>query len=503
VLQNELQLCIAMVRGQPLSSPQQAQAQQRNSATANNTTQYQATPRNPTQYQATSRGTTPHPAMSELGPSPLTAGDRHLSVDEARATIAAALRPGAPSGRSEAVALAQARGRVLAADVISPINVPAHDNSAMDGFAFSSRDMQPDQPTALRVVATVYAGTPFGGSLAAGECVRIMTGAVMPAGLDTVVPQELCSATATDVHVPAATVRAGENRRHQGEDLQQGRPALHAGRVLRPADMGLIASLGVDQVQVYQRLRVAVFSTGDELRSAGQPLPPGCVYDSNRQSLIAAVQALGMDVVDLGLVPDDPQALQATLQAATRQADVVLTSGGVSVGEADHTRALLARLGEVAFWKVAMRPGRPFAFGPLRQSRALADTTLSPTLTTAAQPASWLFALPGNPVAALVTFYVFVRDALLQLAGATPVPIPVLQARCTSAIRKRPGRTEYQRAIVEPAPEGGWQVRLTGTQGAGVLRSMSEANALLVLRHEQGSVAAGEMVDVWLFDGLL
>jgi molybdopterin molybdotransferase len=438
--------------------------------------------------------------MSELGPSPLTAGDRHLSVHEARATIAQTLRP---IGRTEQVALMQARGRVLATDVISPIDVPAHDNSAMDGFAFASREMQAEQATALRVVVTVYAGTPFTGTLAAGDCVRIMTGAVMPAGLDTVVPQELCSATDAQVHIPAGTVRAGENRRHRGEDLGAGRPALLAGRVLSPADMGLIASLGLEQVQVFQRLRVAVFSTGDELRSAGQPLPPGCVYDSNRQSLMAAVQALGMDVVDLGLVPDDPQALQATLEAAIQQADVVLTSGGVSVGEADHTRALLARLGEVAFWKVAMRPGRPFAFGPLRDASGLAATESFLTLNKPSSPASWLFALPGNPVAALVTFYVFVRDALLQLAGATPVPIPMLQARCTTAIRKRPGRTEYQRAIVEPAEGGGWQVRLTGTQGAGVLRSMSEANALLVLRHDQGSVAAGEMVDVWLFEGVV
>jgi molybdopterin molybdotransferase len=450
--------------------------------------------------------------MSELGPSPLTAGDRHLSVEEARATIAQTLRL---ICRTEQVALMRARGRVLAADVISPINVPAHDNSAMDGFAFASHEMHADKATDLRVLATVYAGTPFNGTLAAGECVRIMTGAVMPAGLDTVVPQELCTATSTvadpdadtpkntQVHIPAGTVRAGENRRHRGEDLTLGRPALLAGRLLRPADMGLIASLGLDQVPVFQRLRVAIFSTGDELRSAGQPLPPGCVYDSNRQSLMAAVQALGMEVVDLGLVPDDPQALQSTLETAIEQADVVLTSGGVSVGEADHTRALLARLGEVAFWKVAMRPGRPFAFGPLRHAGGLAGTSSSPSLATSSSPASWLFALPGNPVAALVTFYVFVREALLQLAGATPVPIPVLQARCTTAIRKRPGRTEYQRAIVEPAQAGGWQVRLTGTQGAGVLRSMSEANALLVLRHEQGSVAAGEMVDVWLFEGVV
>jgi len=422
--------------------------------------------------------------MSELGPSPLAAGDRNISVAEARTAIAAALRP---VTASETVPLAQALGRVLADDVVSPIDVPAHDNSAMDGYAFAASDMVAGQPTVLRSVGTVYAGTPWPGRIASGECLRIMTGAVMPLGLDTVVPQELCRAEDGMVRVEPATVKPGENRRRRGEDLAQGRPALRAGRVLRPADLGLVASLGIGDVSVRRRLRVALFSTGDELRTLGQALDPGCVYDSNRYSLAAAVARLGMEVVDLGLVRDDPSALQATLESAVAQADVVLTSGGVSVGDADHTRELLARLGEVAFWKVAMRPGRPFAFGPLHRTGGGAP--------------SWLFALPGNPVAALVTFYVFAREALLQLAGATPEPLPVLQARCSSPIRKRPGRTEFQRAIVEPGAEG-WQVRLAGSQGAGVLRSMSEANALLVLRHEQGSVAEGEKVDVWLFDGL-
>jgi molybdopterin molybdotransferase len=232
---------------------------------------------------------------------------------------------------------------------------------------------------------------------------------------------------------------------------------------------------------------VALFSTGDELRTLGQTLDAGCVYDSNRYSLMAALQRLGMEVIDLGLVRDDPAALRETFEAAVAQADVVLTSGGVSAGDADHTRALLAQLGEVAFWKVAMRPGRPFACGPLRASGK----------------DSFLFALPGNPVAALVTFYALVRDGLLRLAGATSEPLPVLQAHSTQAIRKRPGRTELQRARVSAAPGGGWQVQVTGSQGAGILRSMSEANALVVLRHEQGSVAAGEAVDVWLFDGLV
>jgi molybdopterin molybdotransferase len=420
--------------------------------------------------------------MTELGPSPLAAGDRQLSVAEARTAIAAALRP---VGGEQRVPLNEALGRVLAADVISPIDVPAHDNSAMDGYAFDAGALQGDAVTVLSVAGTVYAGAPFAGRIAAGECLRIMTGAVMPDGLDTVVPLELCRNDGQRIEIEAGVIRRGENRRRQGEDLARGKAALRAGRLLHPADLGLAASLGIAELKVARRLRVALFSTGDELRTLGQALEPGCVYDSNRYALMAALQRLGMEVVDLGLVRDDPATLQSTLEAAVAQADVVLTSGGVSAGDADFTRSLLARLGEVAFWKVAMRPGRPFAFGPLH----------------AAGRSSWLFALPGNPVAALVTFYVFAREALMQLAGATPAPLPVLQARCLTPIRKRPGRTEFQRAIVEPGSDG-WQVRLTGSQGAGVLRSMSEANALVVLGHEQGSVAAGDRVDVWLFDGL-
>lgn len=426
---------------------------------------------------------------TELGISPLMAGDHNLSVDEARAAIAAALRPiHAP----ESLPLALALGRVLAADVLSPIDVPAHDNSAMDGYAFRGAEQQPGQPTVLRAVGTLHAGAPWADTVRAGECLRIMTGAVMPAGLDTVVPLELCRVEAQSdgdrVHIAPGLIKVGENRRHRGEDLRAGLPALKAGRVLKPADLGLVASLGIAQVSVQRRLRVALFSTGNELRSLGQVLDAGSVYDSNRYSLMGAVQRLGLEVLDLGVVPDDPAALQAVLKDAMARADVVLTSGGVSMGDADHTRAVLARLGEVAFWKVAMRPGRPFAFGPLKRAGGA--------------PPCWLFALPGNPVAALVTFYSFAREALLQLAGATPQPLPTLQARCATAIRKRPGRTEFQRGIVEPATGGGWQVRLTGSQGAGILRSMSEANALVVLRHDQGSVAEGELVDVWLFDGL-
>lgn len=425
--------------------------------------------------------------MSELGPSPLMAGDLNLSVAQARAQIAAALRA-APALATEEVGLVEALGRVLASDLPSPIAVPAHDNSAMDGYAFDGTALRTDAATRLRCIATVFAGAPFARSVAAGECVRIMTGAVMPAGCDSVVPQELCRADGDSVDLEPGAIRPGENRRRRGEDLQPGQPALHAGRVLRPADLGLAASLGIGRLTVRRRLRVALFSTGDELRDIGERLDPGCVYDSNRYSLIGALQRLGVEVVDLGRVPDDPAALRTTLEAALAQADVVLTSGGVSVGEADHTRALLAQMGEVAFWKVAMRPGRPFAFGPLRASDGRR---------------SWLLALPGNPVAALVAFHVFARDALLQLAGAAATPLPVLQARSTAAIRKRPGRTEFQRGSVSAGADGVWQVQITGSQGAGILRSMSEANALVVLRHEQGSVAPGDPVDVWLFDGLV
>jgi molybdopterin molybdotransferase len=431
--------------------------------------------------------------MSELGPSPLAAREANLSVAEARTAIAARLKP---IDARESVPIAHALGRVLADDVISPIDVPAHDNSAMDGYAFAGAALRADAPLQLRSVATVMAGAPHTGAVQAGECVRIMTGAVTPAGADTVVPLELCHVQRDDggdrVRIDPGVVRAGENLRRRGEDLARGQPAIAAGRVLKPADLGLIASLGIETVSVMRRLRVAVFSTGDEIAALGAPLAPGCVYDSNRFSLMGALQRLGMEVIDLGLVRDDPAALQAVVQQAIAQADAVLTSGGVSAGDADHTRDVLKQVGEVAFWKVAMRPGRPFAFGPLYQG-----DPRQPSKT------AWLFALPGNPVAALVTFYVFARDALLTLAGASAQPLPMLQARSTAAIRKRPGRTEFQRARVSAAPDGTWQVQITGAQGAGILRSMSEANALLVLRHEQGSVAAGEPVDVMLFDGLV
>jgi molybdopterin molybdotransferase len=423
--------------------------------------------------------------MAELTPSPLASGDE-LPVDAARAAIAQALQPLAAT-ETERLPLTAALGRTLAADVVSPIDVPAHDNSAMDGYALHGADLRADAPTTLRALpGTLFAGAPYEGTVARGQCLKIMTGAVMPAGLDTVVPRELATVDGDAVVLRAGVLRAGDNRRKRGEDLAAGQPALRAGRILRPADLGLMASLGFDAVTVYRRLRVALFSTGDEVVAPGQPRPPGAIYDSNRFTLTAALQRLGVEVLDLGLVRDDPDALEAVLRRAVREADAIVTSGGVSMGDADHTRDIMARLGDVAFWKVAMRPGRPFAFGTLRDGDARAT----------------LFALPGNPVAALVTFYAFARDALQTLGGGAPTPVPRLPVRSATAIRKRPGRTEFQRGIVERTPEGVWQVRLTGAQGAGILRSLSEANALVVLGHDQGAVAAGDPVEVWLFDGL-
>ena len=389
----------------------------------------------------------------------------------------------------EKLALRSALGRVLAHHVISSINVPAHDNSAMDGYALRGADLATDATTVLRVAGTGFAGQTDIASAHAGECVRIMTGAVMPEGLDTVVPQEFVKLDGEQVHIPAGVVRTGDNRRLAGEDLSTGEIALTAGRVLRPADIGMLASLGQAEVLVRRRLRVAFFSTGDELRSIGEPLDAGCVYDSNRYTLWAMLQRLGVvELIDMGVVKDEPDALRAAFATAALDADAVITSGGVSVGEADHTKQIMAELGDVLFWRIAMRPGRPMAIGRIASGGHHAV----------------LFGLPGNPVAVMVTFYALVRDALLAMSGATAKPMPLLRAECATDIRKKPGRTEYQRAIVtRDGDSGEWQVRVTGSQGSGILRSMSEANGLVVLHHGQGNVAAGERVDVLPFDALI
>ena len=387
----------------------------------------------------------------------------------------------------EMLALRSALGRTLARDIVSEFDVPSHDNSAMDGYALRGFDLDPAGPTSLLLVGSGFAGAAFEGIAEPGQCVRIMTGAVMPAGLDTVVPQEFTTVDGDRVSVPAGVLRSGDNRRLAGEDLAQGDVVLHAGRVLRPADLGMLASLGQAEVPVWRRLRVAFFSTGNELRSIGESLPAGCVYDSNRYTLWAMLQRLGVELLDMGVVRDEPAALEAAFRDAAANADAVITSGGVSVGEADHTKAVMASLGDVLFWRIAMRPGRPLAIGRIETGRHRAI----------------LFGLPGNPVAVMVTFYAFVRDALLAMSGATPQPLPLLRAVSEAPLRKKPGRTEYQRGIVSLGPDGRWTVRITGAQGSGILRSMSEANGMVVLHHDQGSVAAGDLVDVIPFNGLV
>jgi molybdopterin molybdotransferase len=397
----------------------------------------------------------------------------------------------------EMLPLRSSLGRVLARDLVSPFNVPAHDNSAMDGYALRGSELAPDAPTRLTPAGSGLAGQPFEGEVPPGACLRITTGAVMPCGLDTVVPQEFVTVEGDSVLVPAGVVRAGDNRRLAGEDLAAGSAALAAGRVLRPADLGLIASLGMAEVPVRRRLRVAFFSTGDELRSIGEPLAAGCVYDSNRYTLWGMLQRLNVELLDLGVVRDDPPALEAAFRQAAESADAVITSGGVSVGEADYTKKIMAQLGEVLFWRIAMRPGRPLAIGRIGARPGAEGSTSS------AGHSAILFGLPGNPVAVMVTFYAFVRDALLAMSGATVEPLPMLRAACTEAIRKKPGRTEYQRGIVSRDGDGQWRVAVTGSQGSGILRSMSVANGLVVLHHAQGSVAVGERVDVLPFDGLV
>jgi len=393
-----------------------------------------------------------------------------------------------PVGDTETVGVFDALGRVLSEDVISPISVPPHDNSAMDGFAFDGAQLKSGEPLTLRVLSgTAFAGKAWSGQVGPGECVKIMTGAIMPAGLDTVVPQEMTQAGDGTISIPADALRRGDNRRLLGEDLMAGHPALRAGTKLGPAALGLIASLGLPTVQVYRRLKVAYFSTGDEILSQGEAPREGAVYDSNRYTVFGLLTRLGVEVIDMGVVKDDPATLEAAFRAAAAQADAIITSGGVSVGEADHTKAMMKKLGDVAFWRIAMRPGRPMAVGRLDSGAVM-------------------FGLPGNPVAVMVTFLAFVRPALLKLMGVADVAAhtpPLLKAKSLEPMRKKPGRTEYQRGSVSTAPDGTLQVRTTGNQGSGVLSSMVQGNGLIVLHHGQGNVAVGEEVDVMVFDGVI
>ena len=403
-----------------------------------------------------------------------------MPVAKARAYIRAFLRPVTTVERLHVRA---ALGRVLAEDIVSGIDVPGHDNSAMDGYAMRFADLEPDAEAVLRVVGASFAGKPYEGSLGAGEAVRIMTGGVIPAGADTVVMQERVTASAGEVRIPAGQ-QNGQNVRAAGSDIGRGQIVFRRGQIVRPAELGMIASLGIGEISVYRRLRVAFFSTGDELVQVGRPLGAGQIYDSNRYTIYGMLSRLGVESIDMGVIRDDPAAIEQAFVEAARAADVVISSGGVSVGDADHVKQMLGRIGEVLFWKIAMKPGRPLAYGRVAEAH--------------------FFGLPGNPVSAMVTFYQFVRDALLVLMGVPePAPLPVLKAVCTTPIKKAPGRTEFQRGILSSSDSGQWTVRVTGDQGSAILSSMSQANCFIILPDAQGNTPAGATVDVQLLEGLI
>jgi len=384
-----------------------------------------------------------------------------------------------PVSGSETLAVRSALGRVLYADVVSTINVPSHTNSAMDGYALHGAELSAAGETRLEVVGTSAAGRPFSGTVGAGECVRIMTGAPMPAATDTVVMQENVTRDG-DTAIIRAGQKPGQHVRQAGEDIAAGNVALDAGTLLLPAQIGILASIGVGEVSVRRRPRVAFFSTGDELRSVGEPLGEGNIYDSNRYTIYGMLTRLGVELLDMGVIRDDRDAVEQAFARAAQEADAIVTSGGVSVGDADYVAETLERAGTVGFWKVAMKPGRPIAFG--RIGDAL------------------FFGLPGNPNSVMATFYQLVQPSLQALAGmpdpAPPLTMPAISA---SALRKKPGRREFQRGALSRAADGRLVVHKTGHQGSGVLSSMAAANCFIVLPEDAGPVSEGDEVTVQPF----
>ncbi len=422
------------------------------------------------------------PTLSTLATDPSCMDDydpNAMSVDQARAFIAQFLQP---VTETEILPIRESLGRVLATDIVSPANVPNHNNSAMDGFAFKHSD----GIKIIKVIGTAFAGKPFEGIVKAGECVKIMTGAVIPQGTDTVIMQEK-TATKSDCITLLDTPSKGQNVRLAGEDLSIGQTVLAKGQPLKPADLGLIASLGIGKVEVYRQLKVAFFSTGDELVSAGKKLEEGQIYDSNRYTLFGMLSRLSVVISDLGNVPDNPNLLEKTLLKAASENDVVITSGGVSVGEADYMKALLAKHGQVLFWKINMKPGRPLAYGKIGLNN---------------QKQAHYFGLPGNPVSAMVTFYQFVQPALQAISGEACRAVPFFNVQCSASIKKATGRTEFQRGVLFE-DNGEWKVKPLPNQGSGVLSSMSTANCFIVLDETVGNCDAGTMVKLQLLDSFI
>jgi molybdopterin molybdotransferase len=408
-----------------------------------------------------------------------------LPVQEALARIDAMVTEIA---EDERVALRDALGRVLAEPIVSHVNVPGHTNSAMDGFALAGTELPSGGARRLRVLGTAWAGRPFDGRVAPGSSVRVMTGAVMPDGTDTVIMKEQVEEQRDaegEAIVIGAGHRAGQNVREAGEDIALGARLLDVGKRLMPAELGLLGSLGIGEVRVKRRLRVAFFSTGDELRSVGEALGPGDVYDSNRYTLHGMLSRLDVETIDLGVVRDEPDAVREAFREASRVGDVVISTGGASTGEADYIAQTLSELGEVRFWRIAIRPGRPLAFGRVGDAM--------------------FFGLPGNPVAVMVTFYQFVQPALMRMMGSSsePPPNPMVRATCVSRLRKKAGRVEVYRAILERDADGRTTVRSTGKTGSGLLHTMSDANCFIILPEDGEAVEPGTEVDVQPFFGLV
>lgn len=396
-----------------------------------------------------------------------------LPLDQALQHLLDAITPVAAI---EQVSLLDALGRILADTLHSPCDVPPHDNSAMDGYAVCCDDLKNNDT--LTLIGKSFAGQPFQGELTSGSCVRIMTGALIPQGANAVVMQEHTEAQDQQIRF-LRDVTLGDNIRRAGEDIMQGADVLQPGDKLCAADIGLLASLGIAQVNVFQRVRVAIFATGDELVEPGIPLQTGQIYNSNRYTLHCVLQKMGVEIIDLGTLPDDPERLKQTLLHASTAADLVLTSGGVSVGEADFIKSILQQIGTIDFWKVAIKPGKPFAFGRVQQA--------------------YFCGLPGNPVSALATFYLLVRPLIETLAGGQASPINCYQAITDQRLKKSQGRMDFQRGILYTDPQGQLHVQSTGSQGSGILSSMSQANCFIVLPQQSGTVEAGSTVQVHPF----
>ena len=400
-----------------------------------------------------------------------------ITVDNALASIAQQI---AVIGDCEQLPIRDCLARINYAQVKSPINVPAHANSAMDGFAIAFVGLSNEGISEFDEIGTAYAGVEFEGRCGENQCIRIMTGAVIPEGTDSVIMQEQAEADGQGKVRIDANHRLGENVRYAGEDVAEGQVILESGASINPANLGVLASLGIAELKVFRKPVVAFFSTGDELVSLGQPLEKGKIYDSNRYTLFGLLSRLPVDILDLGVIKDNPESIRSTLLEAADKADLIITTGGVSVGDADYIKTVLAEIGKINFWKIAIKPGRPLTFGKIENSLFMG--------------------LPGNPVAVMVTFSQFVIPALQQLSGTGVSPPTRLKATSLDKLRKLPGRQEIQRGIASRDHNNNWQVSKTGKQGSGILSSMSKANCFILLPEDNAGVEPGDAVDIQLFD---